>query len=151
MLSIKLVTILLALTPAVHPCRFANCVTNLAKMALVPKSTSVKYVIPIVTEFKTVPSTCFIAVNVTGDCRRRRAFTEKPIIISLDDEDAVDIDDILPTLPRSFSIHLYHLIRSWGNPWVHRNFELNNSVNAVEVNNVNFCELTILKSTQGLA
>ncbi len=102
---IKLVTILLALLAPVHPCRFANCVTNLAKMALVPKSTSVKYVIPIVTEFKTVPSTCFIAVNVTGDCRRRRAFTEKPIIISLDDED-VDIDDILPTLPRSFSIRL---------------------------------------------
>ena len=100
MSSIKLVTIvLLALAATATPCRIPNCVTNLAKMLLVPRTTSVKYVIPIVTEFRTIPSTCFIPVNVTGNCRRRRAFSEKPIIISLDDED-IDIDDILPTLPR---------------------------------------------------
>ncbi|KAI9563614.1 hypothetical protein GHT06_011078 [Daphnia sinensis] len=65
------------------------------KVQLVPKTTSVKYVVPVVTSLTTVPSTCYVTVNVTGDCRRRRSIEEKPIITSLD-----DIDDILPTLPR---------------------------------------------------
>ncbi|KAK4026741.1 hypothetical protein OUZ56_015767 [Daphnia magna] len=67
------------------------------KVQLVPKTTSVKYVVPVVTSLTTVPSTCYVTVDVTGDCRRRRSAEEKPTITSMDD---VDIDDILPTLPR---------------------------------------------------
>jgi hypothetical protein len=63
------------------------------KVQIVPKTTSVKYVVPVVTSFTTVPSTCYVAVNVTGGCRRRRSLEEKPDVIQLD-------DDILPTLPR---------------------------------------------------
>lgn len=64
------------------------------KVQIVPKTTSVKYVVPVVTSFTTVASTCYVAVNVTGGCRRRRSLEEKPDVIQLDD------DDILPTLPR---------------------------------------------------
>jgi hypothetical protein len=63
------------------------------KVQIVPKTTSVKYVVPVVTSFTTVASTCYVAVNVTGGCRRRRSLEEKPDVIQLD-------DDILPTLPR---------------------------------------------------
>ena len=73
-------------------------VASLAK-AVVPTTTSVKYVIPTETAYTTVPSTCYVAVNVTGNCRKRRNLQEKPIIISLDDDD-IDIDDIIPSLPR---------------------------------------------------
>lgn len=75
-------------------------VADLAKkVTLLPRTTSVRYVVPVVTSVQTVASTCFIPVNVTGDCRRRRAaFQERPVIIAVDDD--VDIDAILPSVPR---------------------------------------------------
>ena len=68
------------------------------KVQIVPKVTSVKYVVPVVTSFTTVPSTCYVPMNVTGDCRRRRSIEEKPDIISLGDD--IDVENIFPTLPR---------------------------------------------------
>lgn len=68
------------------------------KVQIVPKMTSVKYVVPVVTSFTTVPSTCYVPMNVTGDCRRRRSIEEKPDIISLGDD--IDVENIFPTLPR---------------------------------------------------
>ena len=73
------------------------------KVQIVPKMTSVKYVVPVVTSFTTVPSTCYVPMNVTGDCRRRRSIEEKPDIISLGDD--IDVDNIFPTLPRYLSLH----------------------------------------------
>jgi hypothetical protein len=68
------------------------------KVQIVPKTTSVKYVVPVVTSFTTVSSTCYVPVNVTGVCRRRRSVEERPDVFPLDDN--LHIEDILPTLPR---------------------------------------------------
>lgn len=67
---------------------------------LIPMSTSVKYVVPTVTSFTTVAVTCYSAVDVTGQCRRRRrrhlAVGDEPVILTGDGE-MFDIDTILPT------------------------------------------------------
>lgn len=96
-MTVKLL-ILLALAGMAVCAGFQGVVAGLAKKIFVT-STSARYVMPIVTSLTTVSSTCFITVNVTGNCRRRRTLEEKPLILALDDED-VDIDTILPTLPR---------------------------------------------------
>lgn len=96
-MAVKLL-ILLALAGMAACAGFQGVVAGLAKKIFV-QSSSARYIIPVVTSLTTVPSTCFMTVNVTGNCRRRRSFQEKPLILSLDDED-VDIDTILPTLPR---------------------------------------------------
>ena len=64
---------------------------------LATTSTSTRFVLSTVTATSTRSYTCYSTVNVTGACRRRRLASEKPIILSLDDE--VDIDSILPSAP----------------------------------------------------
>lgn len=70
---------------------------------LIPMTTSVKYVVPTVTSFTTVAVTCYSAVDVTGQCKRRRrrhlAVGDEPIILTGDGE-MFDIDTILPTPTR---------------------------------------------------
>lgn len=71
---------------------------RLFRRTLVAKTTSVRYVIPTITSFYTVPVICYSTVGVTGSCRRRRRLVghEQPVILS-QDRDMVDIDLILPS------------------------------------------------------
>lgn len=99
-MSFRLLVLSMLATLAVQDAVGYQGMVGLAKKVFVP-TTSVKYVIPVVTSLTTVSSTCFIAVNVTGNCRRRRwSSQQEAVILSLDDTDEFDIDTILPSLPR---------------------------------------------------
>lgn len=61
-------------------------------------STSLKIETTITTS--TVPNICAILLNVTGVCQRRRrrddGDIQKPIVISFDEEDAIDLENPSP-------------------------------------------------------
>lgn len=71
---------------------------------LINVSTSVKYVVPTRTSFTTVPLTCYSTLDVTGPCRRRRSFQERPAILAFDTGEPLDIDQILPTPKRCVAV-----------------------------------------------